>query len=134
MLSNVVLMQIVAGKHVQTYHFHAQIQVKMAHVQVVGRSVELLSHALWDITVYFGDCVAPGGGGGGWDPSCPCGLNNQGGCASCGGPNCSLGTTNCPAGTIRGSTIGIRLRLFLRYDRHEHKNQVTAEQISSFSS
>ena len=51
-----------------------------------------------------GNCVAPGptppGGG-----SCPCGLNNQGGCASCGGPACNLSTIDCPVGTVRGSTI-----------------------------
>ena len=45
----------------------------------------------------------PGGGGGGG--TCRCGLNNQGGCASCAGPTCNLGTVDCPLGSIRGSVI-----------------------------
>lgn len=36
---------------------------------------------------------------------CPCGRNNRGECARCGGPICNLATINCPPGTIRGSTI-----------------------------
>ena len=44
----------------------------------------------------------PGGGGGGG--TCRCGLNNQGGCASCAGPTCNLSVVDCPPGMARGAS------------------------------
>ncbi len=53
MLKHAVLMLTVVGKPVQTYRPAVEPLAIMVHVQVVGRSADLHSHALWDITVYL---------------------------------------------------------------------------------